>query len=432
MDKNKIYGWLDEIVALTGDIRMEVAGEEPQPPDGEVIQAGEDLQAALAAGGALVLANGATFEQTAAYRVTVSGTSITGEGSNAVGSTNDHAFDIGINVDSLTFANLAVAGEANEAVQIGVNGTSQNTVESAPDGIVFDRVTSNGHRGKRVFDVNAANVVFRNCEVRDCYSPDNVDSQAICVLNAPGPVLVDGGHFEAAAENIMIGGDSMKIPNCRPTGITIRDATFTKPIAWKEAGTPKVKNLIELKDGHDVLLQRLTLFNSWKSAQDGYGFMFTPKNGGSLRNVRVEDCTMSEVGGIVCITGHDFTAANASELPRTTIEMHGGNYRTNKVVMGGTGRFCLITEGPERVIFNGLTIAHEGSAFIEYGDSHPCDVLHVLNCTWNYGSYGIRIGGYNHGDNSQGIIRELKVEGCTISGAHSQFKSRYPNNTYVS
>lgn len=435
MDSDKVLQYCDEIDALVQNIRDEVTSTGPEPPepptDETLVHAGDDLQTALDGGGALVLEQGAAFTRDGTYRVHVPGTSLRGEGLNLVETTHDHAFDVPIDVDDLAFADFAFAGAANEAFQLGVNGTSQNTVEHAPRGIVFARLRSVGHRGKRAFDVNAADVRFTDCEVVDCYSPDAVDSQAICVLNAPGPVLIEGGHYEAASENVMVGGDSMKIADCRPTGITIRDATFTKPLAWKTAGTPKVKNLVELKDGHDVLIQRCTLTNSWKSAQDGYGFMFTPKNGGSLRNVRVEDCEMSDVGGIVCITGHDFTAADPASMPRTQIEMHGGHYTASKATMGGSGRFTTITEGPERLIFHGLHVRIDGSTFIEYGDKDPCDVLHVTNCDWNYGSYGIRIGGLNHGDNGFGIIRELRIEGCTIHGAHSSFRSRWPNNTYV-
>ena len=433
MNKEKIYGWLDEIVALTGDIRMEVAGGEPEPPDpqppgGTVIENGADLQAALAEGGQLVLAEGASFSQTASYKVTESGTSVTGEGANVVESENDHAFDIPINVDGLKFANLAVVADANEAVQIGVNGSSQNTVEAAPNGVVFDRVTSNGHRGKRVFDNNGANVEFHNCDVRDCWSPDGVDSQAICMLNAPGPMLVEGGYFEAAAENLMVGGDTMKIPDCRPSNITIRNATFTKPLAWKTAGTPKVKNLLELKDGDNVLIENCDFTNSWASAQDGYGFTFTPSNGGVNRNVVVKNCRMSNVSGIVNVIGVDKSGINKL---RTQVSFLGGTYRTNKAENAGRGIFALIGQGPEFFVAEDCDITVDGTTFIEIYTPGNVDLLRVVNCKWNYPKYGIRIGGYSHGEDYYNICGDIVIEGCTISGAASGFKTRYPNNTYV-
>ena len=73
----------------------------------------------------------------------------------------------------------------------------------------------------------------------------------------------------------------------------------------------------------------------------------------------------------------------------------------------------------------------KGSSFIDVSDSKVVDVLHVLGCDWNYGEYGIRIDGYNHGDNSRGKVLDMRVEGNTIIGAHSQFRERWPNNTYV-
>ena len=435
MDPNVIRGYCDEIDVLTQQIRDELSDTPPEPPEPEdetLVNNAGDLQAALTAGGNVALAPGLTCQNGSGYQFDTPATSLRGqEGSNVVGETNP-ALRVPIDIDDVGIESLVVACTSYDTVvRIGKNDTGQTTVGQAPDGVKIQELSSSGHRGKRALEINACNVEIRNCDIRDLYAPNKQDSQAIWIGNCPGPVLIEDCYLEAASENILVGGDKMKIPNCRPTGITIRRSTFTKPIAWKGNTNIPCKNLIELKDGHDVLIQQCTLTNSWASGQDGYGFMFTPKNGGSLRNVLVEDCTMSEVGAIVNITGHDFTADNASSLPRTQVEFRGGNYRTNKAMMGGPGRFCLITEGPERVVFNGLTIQHEGSSFIDYADKDSCDVMHVLNCSWNYGSYGIRIGGYNHGDNALGIIKDLKIEGCTITGAHSQFKSRYPNNTYV-
>lgn len=423
MDTDKILDYCDQIEIYTQKIRNEIP-----PPDETIVFAGDDLQEALNAGGDLALAEGAAFAQGASYRVTQSGTSVTGKGSNRVESQNDHAFDIPINVDSLAFADIEVKGKANEAVQIGVNGTSQATVESAPDGVSFERVHSTGHRGKRVFDVNAANVRFINCEVRDCYSPDGVDSQAICVLNAPGPVLVEGGYFEAGSENLMVGGDTMKIPNCRPTGITIRNAIFTKPLSWQTAGTPKVKNLLELKDGEHVLIEHCEFSNSWQSAQDGYGLMFTPSNGGSNLDVIVRHCRMSNVAGICNVIGVDKSGINKT---RTQVTISHSDLRTNKVQNGGRGIFALIGEGPEWFIAEENIIRVDGTAFVDIYDKKPVDLLQIVNCDWNYPKYGIRIGGYNHGEDYYNVVGSIVIEGNVIRGAASAFKTRYPNNTYL-
>jgi len=434
MDTQKILQYCDQIDTLTQMIRDELlVGGPIHPPDEVLVPAGGDLQAAMDEGGDIRLAEGANFTTLTGYTFNTPQTAVRGDG-NTISSDQSGAagFRMPVGARGCTLEGMTVKAPKNEvAVQIGKNDSDQTTVEQAPTEVTVTRITVAGHRGKRAIECNGKGVLFTDCDIRDVYDPEKADSQALWIGNSPGDVTIRGGYFEAASENIMVGGDKMKIPNCRPTNILIEDAAFTKPLAWKGNSAIPVKNLIELKDGHNVIIRRCILTNSWPSAQDGYGFMFTPKNGGSLRNVLVEGCEMSEVGAIINITGHDFTADNASSLPRTQVEMRSGTYRTNKAALGGPGRFCLITEGPERVVFDGLVIEHEGSSFVDLADKESCDILHIFDCEWNYGSYGVRIGGYNHGDNGLGIIKDLKIEGNTITGAHSHFRERYPDNTYV-
>jgi hypothetical protein len=423
----------DAIDALTQAIRDELltppgSGSGPDPGDATIVRDADDLQLALSAGGTVLLAADLVCACPGGYRCDAPTTTLMGEGDNTVSGDTAPALEVPIDVDGIEIGALSVAAtDYSVALRVGRNDDAQVTVDQAPRGITIRGVHSVGHRGKRVFEINGADVSLIDCDVRDCYDPGNQDSQAIWIGNAPGPVVVEGGYFEAASECLMVGGDAMKIPGCRPTGITIRGATFTKLLAWKDADVP-VKNLLELKDGHDVLIENCDLSNCWQSAQDGYAFMFTPTRGGSVRNVEVRNCRVSNVGGIVNITGVD---ADDRSLPRTQVAIYGGEYRTNKAAMGGSGRFCLIGRGPESFIVEDAYIRHDGSSFIDVGDSDPVDVLRVVNCDWNYGSYGIRIGGSNHGDNAAGQIRELTITGNIITGAHSTFRDRYPDNTYV-
>jgi len=420
----------DQIDVLTEQIRTEAARPPvpPRPPMPiTVVAADDDLQSKLQTGGLFVLEAGGAWEL--GYSFEVANTALSGVlGDTTLGGDRRPALTVPMQVDGAILGGTTVRVEGHEvAVQLGRNDTQQNAVDLAPRRVLLHRVLSAGHRGKRCIEVDAADVWIIDCDVRDLYDPEGQDSQAIWIGNAPGPVLVEGGYFEAASENLMVGGDQMKIPNCRPTGITVRDAEFHKPLAWRDQGV-KVKNILELKDGHDVLFERCALWSCWKSAQDGYAFMFTPTRGGSLRNVVVRDCRVWDVGGIVNITGID---TNYPSEPRTQVSIIGGEYRTNTGAMGGTGRFCLIGRGPEWFIVEDALIAHEGSAFIDVSDKAPVDLLRVAGSTWNYGQYGIRIGGYNHGDNQLGIVAAIEIEGNTISGAHSQFRDRYPHNTYV-
>jgi uncharacterized protein YuzB (UPF0349 family) len=426
MNPDTILRYCDEIDALTQAIRDELLA--PAPPDGVVIEAGDDLQGALDAGGPIALAHAARFAAPGGYTCTHAQTTLTGGGDNTLTGETAPALRVPTGIDGIEVATLLVASQASAALQIGRNDAEQVTLDQAPVDIALRALLSTGHRGKRAVEVHGMGVEITDCEVHDCYATSGQDSQAIWIGNAPGPVRIEGGHFEAASENLMVGGDTMKIPDCRPTGITILHATFTKPLAWQAAGTPKVKNLLECKDGLDVLIEDCDLYHCWKSAQDGYAFMFTPANGGAV-SVTVVNCRVREVGGIMNITGTDASGINTR---RTQVTLRGGDYRTNKAAMGGSGRFCLATRGPEWILVEACQIAHEGSAFCDLADDKvPIDRLRIVNSTWNYGSYGIRIGGVNHGDNSAGVIGTVEITGNTISGAHSQFRARYPDNTYV-
>lgn len=427
MDPEKVLAYCDQIDVLTQKIRDEVLTEPVHPPGPiTVVTDGGDLQTALNAGGNIELEEYAGFA--GAYTFNSTDTRVKGRKENAVEATGAPAFTFPLGFHSGVLEQVELKATRTEVVCLIGKNTTDQTLENVPTGVVLHFLTNTDHRGKRCFEINGRDVQIIDCDVYGLYDPERSDSQAIWIGNSPGNILVEGGHFEAASECLMVGGDSMKLPNTRPTRITIRGAIFTKPLVWKGNADIPVKNLLELKDGHDVLIEDCDLSSCWKSAQDGYAFMFTPTRGGSLRNVVVKNCRVSEVGGLVNITGID---TNFPTLPRTQVTIIGGTYRTNKVAMGGSGRFALVTRGPEAVIVQDASITHEGSSFIDVGDSKPVDVLRVTGCGFNYGLYGIRIGGYNHGDNSRGQIRELVITGNTIRGAHSQFQLRYPNNTYV-
>lgn len=428
MDIAKINQWLlqiddhsQEIRDLVSDIRYEV-----NKPPIVVVPAGADLQDALDNGGSLELASGAVFLGN--YVMRQPGTFMLGRGENRLSGEGGPALDVALGFTSGIVDNVAleVAHPQEFVLRVGRNDPTQ-TPDNMPNELLFRAVAIYRHRGKHAIECHGS-AVFEGCTVMDTFDPEGLENQAFFIGNTAGPVRVEACHFGGSMVGLIVGGDYMKMPGVRPTGIAIVRCTITNPIEWKTAGTPKVKTLLELKDGHNVTIENCILSNCWKSAQVGYGFMFTPTRGGSLRNVLVKDCTMSNVAGIVNITGID---NNFPAEPRTQVTFRGGSYRTN-TDMGAVGRFALIERGPDLAAFHDLQVQHHGSAFIDSaGDKVPIAQLHVIGCTWNYGIYGIRIGGYNHGDNRLGLVKDLKIEGNTIQGAHAEFKVRYPGNTYV-
>jgi hypothetical protein len=227
MDTEKILSYCNQIDILTQKIREEIIIAPPEPPeptDEILVPAGGDLQAAMDEGGNLRLAEGATFTKSDGYLFNTPQTAVRGSGNIISSDSSNGGFRLPVGARGCTMEHLTVKAPKNEvAVQIGKNDSNQTTVEQAPAEVTVTQVTVTGHRGKRAIECNGNGVVFTDCDIRDVYDPEKADSQAIWIGNSPGDVTIKGGHFEAASENIMIGGDKMKIPNCRPTNILIED-----------------------------------------------------------------------------------------------------------------------------------------------------------------------------------------------------------------
>lgn len=429
MDNNKVLQYCDQIDVLVEQIRNEVA--EP-PVEFVTINAGEDLQAALNEGGAYQLANGADFGTSGGYKLVVSNTTLVGISENKLVGSRGPALRCDLEFQGAVIEDLQLGTTEydDSIVRLGLNTSVQNDLLKVPRDISLTRISVPTYRGKRAIQINAADVIIEDCDIRDVYAPSKQDSQAILVLNSPGNIEVRNCYLESAGENMMVGGDAMKIPNCRPTNILVEDCQLTKPIAWKGNTAIPVKNLFELKDGHNVTLRHCELWNCWTSAQIGHAIVFTPTAGASLLNALIEDCNVHDVGGILNITGLE-QHGNYPNEPRTQVRVKGGTYKTNKAQMGGRGQFAQIGCGPEYLIVEDAEIQIDGTSFILIWDDKPIDKLHIFNSSWNYGSYGIMINGRAHGDNSLGQIKDLKVEGCMIRGAHSAFRTRFPNNTYT-
>lgn len=312
-------------------------------------------------------------------------------------------------------------------IRLGLNGTAQNTPALVPSDFLIEDLNINTFIGKRPIEINARKVIVRGVHIKDVWHPNNQDSQCIWIANTTGDILIEFCDLEGASECIMSGGDTLKIINGFIKDITIRDCVLHKDLAWK--GVHAVKNILELKNGHNVLLERLRCYNCWAGGQPGgYCFMFTPASGGSLQNVVVKDCDVSNVGGIVNITGVDAAKKNTI---RSQVTFRGGVYKTNKVDMGGRGDFALLAGGPEFLDVFDCEIEQQSNHFIYVGDDKKIERLTIQRCKANIGKYGININGNQHGSNLAGQIKSMIITDNTFSGASAAFKKNFPLNTYI-
>ena len=178
-------------------------------------------------------------------------------------------------------------------VWLGSPYSDQNTLASVPHDLIFDRCYIHGFPLSpihRAFAVNSAETSILNSWIDNIQW--DVDTQALCGWNGPGPFHIINNHLEASGENVMFGGATVQIPGMIPSDIEIRRNHFFKPLRWKlddpsyvappwRTNTAYsgygVKNLFELKNAQRVTIDGNLFENCWGDGQDGFAFMLTPR-----------------------------------------------------------------------------------------------------------------------------------------------------------
>jgi len=280
------------------------------PPSGRTIavQAGGDLQAALNAaqpGDVLALEPGAVFRgnfvlpnKTGAGWVVVRtatpddkfpppGTRVTPaaaplmpkivsqNGSPAVSA------PLGAHHYRLIGLDITVAPDVKMIYAIVAFGGNQTAEADTPHNLIIDRCFIHGQPGQnsaRGILLNSASSAVIDSHISEIHGV-GFDSQAILGYNGPGPFQIVNNFLEGGAENIMFGGADPKIPGLVPSDIEIRGNHLFKPMSWRP-GDPTfagirwtVKNLLELKNAHRVVIEGNLLENVW-----GTAVVLTPRN----------------------------------------------------------------------------------------------------------------------------------------------------------
>lgn len=192
-------------------------------------------------------------------------------------------FPPGTTSASIEGVEIAHTGFIYNIVVIGGQGAEQDVVEEAPRDITLNNVWIRGHPTEHsqngIVD-NGSNTRITNYRIDNIHGV-GVESHGIISWNGPGPFYYADGYVEAAGINIMWGGAVPSIPNLIPTGIQVRGNHLFKPLSWKVGHETYagihwgVKNLLELKVGKDVIIDRNVLENCWVDAQVGYAVLLT-------------------------------------------------------------------------------------------------------------------------------------------------------------
>ena len=286
---------------------------------------------------------------------------------------------------------LQSANGSSSLIELGYVDSRQTSAAQAPHHLVLDRLLvaiPSAIGQKRAVALNSGATQVLGCYLAGLKFA-GADAQAIAGWNGPGPFVIENNYLEGAGENLMFGGSDPTIPALVPTNIQIRRNHLAKPIAWK--GTSwTVKNILELKNAQDVVIEGNLLEYNWAAAQTGYSVVFTPRNqyGGNpgtvVQRVTFRNNKVRHVSSVFNILGRD---TNYPSQLTNDIEIRNNVFEdVSKATYGGTGRMMLI-DGGDNIRVRNNTSFNSGTALYGYG--HAATNFVFENNIVNYGDYGI-------------------------------------------
>ena len=272
--------------------------------------------------------------------------------------------------------NLTVRGGGRRAgtlIALGAADETQRTTVDVPHHLVLARLYLHGDDAgaqRRGLALNSASTDVLASWI-DGIRAAGDDSQAIAGWNGPGPFRIANCHLEAAGEVLLFGGGDPSVPDLVPSNITIVDSHLTRPAAWRGGeGGWTIKNLLELKNARDVLIEGNLLEHHWPEAQSGYAVLFTPRNQdgtaswSTVEQVRFVGNVVRHVSGGISILGQDDEqqSGRARDLTITDnlfVDI-GGDW-------GEPGDFLQMGDGPADVRVERNLVLQTGRVLSVYG-----------------------------------------------------------------
>jgi hypothetical protein len=319
---------------------------------------------------------------------------------------------------------------AGDIVLLGDGSSAQRSLNDVPTDLVLDRVWIHGDPRlgqKRGVALNSGRTTISNSAITDIKSTGQ-DSQAIAGWNGPGDYTIENNYLEAAGENVIFGGGDPAIPDLTPSHIVIRGNTLTKPLEWRSASPPwQVKNLLELKNARDVLVEKNVLEHNWRSAQSGYAILFTVRNQDGtcgwcqVENVVFSRNTIRDVAAGVQILGFDnnHPSRQTSHITISDNLFDGIDGQQ----WGGDGYLLQLTDRPRDLTIDHNTIIQANSSGVAKIDGRVDGFVFTNNIA-SHGAYGII--GTDHGvgnDTIRALLPAATITSNVLAGGN---RSTYP------
>jgi len=303
---------------------------------------------------------------------------------------------LSVQANDVHLAGFTVRSGAPDRECVVVGQFSATSAASQPHRVTLLqlRVEAGVQGGHRGIALHGAHLTVRDCRITGFWEAGR-DSQGIWMHNGPGPYTIENNYVEASGENILVGGDTVKIQGCVPADIVIRGNVCYKPDAWRTNGAT-VKIGIELKMGRRVLIENNVIDGNWKSGQVGTPIVITTRNQQNdspwvviddviIRGNRTVRCAE---GYAVSILGRD---SNPSEqTQRILIEHNLFSDSPNGFIIGnGVASDLTIRRNTLPAITGNFLAFHDAK--------HPPLVVTPLTFTDNVvrqGEYGMNAGDY--------------------------------------
>ena len=197
-----------------------------------------------------------------------------------------------------------------------------------------------------------------------------------------------------------------------------------------------VKNLFELKNARNVVVESNVFENHWKAAQPGYAIVFTPRNSNGactwcvVEQVRFENNILRNAAAGINLLGYD--GASVPNSRQTNNVAITNNLFQLTTALGGNAWFMLLGDEPRDITVSHNTIDANGNAVIYAYGGTSTDVREILgfqmvaNAT-RHGSYGINGQYFAYGNGIlNGYFPAALFASNYLSGADA---SRYPSGT---
>jgi hypothetical protein len=199
-----------------------------------------------------------------------------------------------------------------------------------------------------------------------------------------------------------------------------------------------VKNIFELKNARNVVVEYNVMENHWQEAQPGYAVLFTPRNSGGtctwcvVENVRFEYNVVRHVAAGINLLGYDDPKRGSKQTQGIVISRN--LFADVTRTLGGNGWFMLIGDGPRDITIDHNTIEHDGNTLVYvYGGTaaapRAIPGMRFTNNAARHGSYGMGGAHFAYGN----AILANYFPGAVFAGNYlaGAPASRYPAGTRV-